>query len=170
MGSHEPVVRPGVHRSLPACRCSLDRPWISFPRGLDNRPALLLLLSQRTRPRLHDLLHRPGAIACGAAAFAVIFETVNVMVLFIALMAKESKIWSSEEMNEGLVQILTHSTTGFGMPGLAVTVAWSGLVLSGHWLPEPNWLDRTGRLIGLVWVVLMAFDPWLVSIFGGSWS
>ena len=57
-----------------------------------------------------------------------------------------------------------------GMPGLAVTVAWTGLALSGRWQPEPNWLDRAGRLIGLAWVGLMIFQPWLISIVRGDLS
>jgi hypothetical protein len=56
------------------------------------------------------------------------------------------------------------------MPGLAVTVAWSMLALSGRWQSEPTWLDRAGRTLGLAWVVLMLFHPWLTSIFASVWS
>jgi hypothetical protein len=30
-----------------------------------------------------------------------------------------------------------------------VIVAWATLGLTGRWRPEPSWLDRAGRAIGL---------------------
>ena len=36
---------------------------------------------------------------------------------------------------------------------LAVAGAWLALALSGRWRPEPDWLDRAGRVLGLLWIV-----------------
>jgi hypothetical protein len=98
-------------------------------------------------------------------------ETVNMIVLLLALRAKHGTALDSEDVTQIFIGGFTRNL-GFdlGMPGLAVTVAWSTLALSGRWQPEPNWLDRAGRLVGSVWVVLMVFHPWLTSIFGGAWS
>ncbi len=132
---------------------------------------LLLFLPRRFRPSIKSLLERPGATACGAAALAVAIETVNVITLAVALMANIGTVLPSAVMARFLVMAVTpYLGVNLGMPGLAVTVAWTGLALSGRWQPEPNWLDRAGRLIGLAWVALMVFQPWLISIVRGEWS
>jgi hypothetical protein len=38
--------------------------------------------------------------------------------------------------------------------GIAVIVAWSVLWANRRWRPEPSWIDRTGRLLGVYWVGL----------------
>lgn len=132
---------------------------------------LLLFLSRRSRPSLKSLLERPGATACGAAALAVAIQTVNVITLAVALMANIGTVLPSAVMARFLVMAITpYLGVNLGMPGLAVAVAWTGLALSGQWQAEPNWLDRAGRLLGLAWVVLMVFQPWLISIVRGEWS
>jgi hypothetical protein len=45
--------------------------------------------------------------------------------------------------------------------GFGVVVAWITLVLVGRWRPEPTWLDRLGRAVGIVWI-LMAQLTWFV--------
>jgi hypothetical protein len=123
---------------------------------------LLQMLSRRPRPGPDDLLCQPGAAACGAAALAITTEAVIVLVMGL-MSPKTSSL--RENVPQVLVWVLTHHyMCQLGMPGLAVTVAWMALALSGRWQPEPNWLDRTGRSMGLVWVVLMVIRPWLDSM------
>jgi hypothetical protein len=131
----------------------------------------LVFLSRRFRPTAGDLLNRPGATACSAAALAITIGTVNLAVLILVVMARNGTIWNSREMIECCVDaVRLNIGVELGMPGLAVTVAWSTLALNGRWQPEPNWLDRAGRSLGLAWVVLMVFHPWITSIFAGVWS
>jgi hypothetical protein len=97
--------------------------------------------------------------------------TVNLTVLILVFMARNSTRWNSKEMIEYFVDaVRLNIGVELGMPGLAVTVAWLTLALNGRWQPEPNWLDRAGRSLGLAWVVLMVFHPWITSIFAGVWS
>jgi hypothetical protein len=85
--------------------------------------------------------------------------------------ARNAKIWSSDEtIREVASAIIRNVGIDLSMPGLAVTVAWSASALSSRWEPDPNWLDRAGRSIGLIWVVLMVFHPWLTTIILGGWS
>jgi hypothetical protein len=132
---------------------------------------LLLFLSRRFRPSFKSLLERPGPTACAAAAMALAIQTINVITLAVVLMANNGTVFPSAVTARFLVLAVTpYLGVNLGMPRLAVTVAWTGLALSGRWQPEPNWLDRAGRLIGLAWVVLMVFQPWLISIVRGEWS
>jgi hypothetical protein len=36
--------------------------------------------------------------------------------------------------------------------GFTVAAIWLLLALSGRWRPERSWIDRLGRLLGLVWM------------------
>ena len=45
----------------------------------------------------------------------------------------------------------------FGMLALSLPVpaAWSALALTGRWQPEPGWIDRFGRALGVRWCLLI---------------
>jgi hypothetical protein len=36
--------------------------------------------------------------------------------------------------------------------GLAVAAAWMALLLTGRWRAEPSWIDRAGRILGVLWI------------------
>jgi hypothetical protein len=132
---------------------------------------LLLFLPRRFWPSPGDLLNRPGTAACGAAAMAITIGTVNLAMLILVAFARLGTPLTSKELVGTFVYGIIHNMgVELGMPGLGVTVVWSMLALSGRWRSEPNWLDRTGRSLGFAWVVLMVFQPWLMSIFEGVWS
>jgi hypothetical protein len=40
-----------------------------------------------------------------------------------------------------------------GYVATAVAGAWFVLLLAGWWRPEPSWIDRAGRVIGILWIV-----------------
>jgi hypothetical protein len=55
--------------------------------------------------------------------------------------------------------IACHSTlvASFTAPaGLAVAVAWTVLAVSGRWRPERSWIDRLGRGLGAIWILITA--------------
>ena len=66
--------------------------------------------------------------------------------------------------------ILEIDLPGIGSPGLAVTIAWVALAVSGRWQSEPSWIDRVGRLMGCGWIGMMMLDPWILLILKGAWS
>ena len=46
--------------------------------------------------------------------------------------------------------------------GLAVLASWVTLVAGRRWRPEPSWVDRLGRALGLLWVLLGLASPLLL--------
>jgi hypothetical protein len=36
--------------------------------------------------------------------------------------------------------------------GLIIS-AWFVLAVSGRWRPEPSWIDRSGRVLAIAWIV-----------------
>jgi hypothetical protein len=39
--------------------------------------------------------------------------------------------------------------------GVAVGAAWVNLAVCGRWRPEPEWIDRLGRIVGACWLAMM---------------
>ena len=48
---------------------------------------------------------------------------------------------------------------------LPVPATWTALAWTGRWQPEPGWIDRFGRALGVRWCLLVAFDLASVAIF-----
>ena len=38
--------------------------------------------------------------------------------------------------------------------GYAVATVWLVLALSGRWRPEKSWIDRLGRVLGVIWILI----------------
>lgn len=36
--------------------------------------------------------------------------------------------------------------------GAAILSSWATLALSRRWRPQPTWLDRVGRVVGVAWL------------------
>jgi hypothetical protein len=119
----------------------------------------LVLRLQTPRPTLHRLVCQPGMAACSAALLVTAFDTITWSIHWALL----------DPGNELLRMLLppvywpshTHHV------GQAVAVTWLGLLLSRRWRPEPGWIDRFGRLIGILWLLTMLLDSrlsgWVVA-------
>jgi hypothetical protein len=46
--------------------------------------------------------------------------------------------------------------------GYAVAATWLVLATSGRWRPEKSWIDRLGRVLGIVWIsiTILTAPPW----------
>jgi hypothetical protein len=96
--------------------------------------AVLSLRLRTCRPRWRDLLSQPGLWAC-----------LTPIVTLLTLPA------IGVYLNLRLSPLL--------LPG-TVAVAWLALVLSRQWYTDPSWGDRTGRAIGLCWLLLLVIGLW----------
>lgn len=99
-------------------------------------PGMLLMRLRRPRPPWSDLRRQPGFLACALLS------------LFLAML---------------FLEMLPLSFLGppprrlfMTVPWLvsaSVPIAWVVLALRGSWKPEPHWLDRLGRVVGVVWTI-----------------
>ena len=111
--------------------------------------ACLAVRLRRPRPDRRRLWRQPGAIACVSAAVAV--------AIFYLAAAVSALI-------DRRVGILDYSESSSALAGSAIIGSWLTLGLSGTWRAEPGWIDRLGRGLGIVWVVLMLFlFAWLYN-------
>jgi hypothetical protein len=135
-------------------------PWAVF----------LLYRSRRSgRDWRYGRVRRPGAVACLAATVVLSFELIHATVA-PALGSHATWLSTSYESTTGKVWIRQVRLPGIfhdgapdpfcnmlhGMPrhaGVVVAGAWLTLRLAGAWRPEPTWVDRAGRALGVFWLV-----------------
>jgi hypothetical protein len=110
--------------------------------------ALIPLRLIGPRPRWRRLARQPGLVAALAVATALGFVAMLTAVIFLG------RAWGSLSGFEDLALIFLPVV--FGM---AVLAAWVALVAGRRWRPEPSWVDRLGRALGLLWILIALASP-----------
>jgi hypothetical protein len=129
---------------------------------------VLLLLLERRGGRRRPIwrARRPGAVGCLAGTIVLVFELVHQairstaavhVVHFVTKAPEHARYlgWDFDTFTE-LRKWDPLQTTLIGMPrqaGLVVGGAWLALILAGAWRPQPTWIDRAGRIVGVFWIV-----------------
>jgi hypothetical protein len=101
-------------------------------------------------------LRHSGSVAC-CAAVMVLALTSSIASGFYALHALE-------EIG-AIPRVFSHARDSHAMPpfanapmeeivGTAVLGAWSVMAASGRWRSQRSWIDRTGRVLGSIWIGL----------------
>jgi hypothetical protein len=114
---------------------------------------ILVLRIRRPRPPLKRLWRQPGFVASCAAGTAILIRLL------------ESLIWRRHDIirifleTDRLARLMLSPSGDSPHVGPAVAAAWAILALSGRWRPEASWIDRCGRLIGVLWVLLALIFP-----------
>ena len=129
--------------------------------------ALAVLGVRRLRPRRRRLSRRPGVMACLVAALALV--PVTVPALLWALCASRSPnvglwaLFASRSPNVGREAVFALCAVfGSVQAGAAILACWATMALAGRWRPEPTWIDRLGRLLGVAWLALAPLQLGLV--------
>lgn len=113
--------------------------------------ALIPLRLFRPRPSLRRLAHQPGWMA--SLAFAVAFAFVSaVLGGLIAIIGRNQGV--------GLLE-LSPMLLIFFAP--VILTAWLSLILTRRWRPEPSWLDRSGRILGVFWILMAIAGPLVLA-------
>jgi hypothetical protein len=116
--------------------------------------ALTLLVLRRPRPRWRRLMTRPGPVACLAAAAA-----------YAACTAMLALLWALPGHGVGPPDWALLPALILPLQiGIAVAATWSLLALTRRWRPEPVWIDRWGRLLGLCWIALVPLGIWVILV------
>ena len=109
-------------------------------------PALLGLRLLPPRPRVRRLFRQPGATACLAASLALLVSVIPSLTTRLPVRVVP---------NHGRVR---WGFVGSYSAGMAVAGAWLTQTVLGRWRPEPSALDRIGRVLGLYWIGIAAFQ------------
>jgi hypothetical protein len=103
--------------------------------------AMIVIRLRRPRPRV--VRSQPGFIACVAVMASLLpglawFATIHHRPGF--------------QRAQGFEQAWAIATQWTDTAGLG---AWFALFLARRWRPEPSWIDRMGRALGLYWIILL---------------
>jgi hypothetical protein len=103
------------------------------------------------RPPLPRLALQPGAAACGAVALVFSFESFSYLVHIIA--GNRGLPWALLRDGGMAAELYLYAVSG-GPYHYPVAAVWGLLILSRRCRPEPSWVDRAGRALGLCWLLL----------------
>jgi glucan phosphoethanolaminetransferase (alkaline phosphatase superfamily) len=114
--------------------------------------ALVPLGLLRPRPRLRRLARQPGWMAACAFSLALAFSSV-VFVGLVAVIGPTQSI--------ALIDVSPLLAIIFA-PAIGAT--WLSLIVGRRWRPERSWLDRSGRALGVFWIVLGIAGPVILGL------
>jgi hypothetical protein len=168
------IVKVFAEESLPSDTWDPNVPWLSrkmdlvwayilvtLPCPTMWALTLLILRLRRPRPDLRQIARQPGVTACGAVALTLLVRTIGLLIVgfrtgFDLTNTNLIVSWQS--------WVRMYSTMPMGAEmTIAVAVAWVTLSLTGCWCPEPTWVDRAGRLLGVYWLAIMPFSCWAID-------
>ena len=96
-----------------------------------------------TRLRLSRVLWQPGTIACVMFLLSFVLNTLLILGQnFVGGLLNRPTILSYLDLRFFFIRNL--------MGAEIVAGSWATLALSGRWRPEPSWIDRSGRILGVV--------------------
>lgn len=119
--------------------------------------SLLLLRLGRPRPRFSRLILQPGMAASAAATMALLvilyFDTQNHIIVSIINISYAIGDWSDWWLlSQNAIEKSTSTTA------TAVLVAWAMLGCSRLGRCEPSWIDRAGRILGILWILFLLIN------------
>jgi hypothetical protein len=114
--------------------------------------ALILLGPVRYRTRPARLFRRPGTVAVVAAGVMALLTGL----LFLVAYALERSLAPAPQAPFYFTMLAP------GQIGAGVLCSWLMLALSGRWRPEPSWIDRLGRALGVYWILTIFGTYWLL--------
>jgi hypothetical protein len=134
--------------------------------------AILGLRLLRPRPSLRRILLQPGFVACCAASISIAMTVGGFLFTFITetfVRALPSDL-SPDDYREMLLNDLLFDLTLMWASPLRVTyavaTAWLLLALGKRCRPEPSWIDRAGRIIGILWIATYLITSWIGVLSG----
>src|SRR5262249_4351146 len=117
--------------------------------------ALLILRLRAPRPSARRLARQPGAMALASATLVAATCLVALGLAGVACSLMGGFEWSLAFFVDSAWGVRIYSLILIGLPGWGVAGAWLTLIVGGRWRPEPSWIDRAGRLAGVVWIALL---------------
>src|SRR5262249_13887773 len=115
--------------------------------------ALLVTRLRAPWPPRRHVWHQPGFLACVAVSFAIAWTIVADVVGILAGFLQNRALWGHFRYEDSVYptvrKLYFYSHDGIAGAVLLVwLVTWAG----GRSRAEPSWVDRCGRLVGVLWV------------------
>jgi hypothetical protein len=134
--------------------------WIvfSWPVVAMATLALVALRLRGPRPPRRRLFAPPGVSACVVASAVVGFGAISTVLSCIVNFFRAPLPRTFVELAEDgafrqmfwAIHAMVDDSVGF-----AVAAWWIAMALAHRWRPERSWIDRAGRVVGVLWIVLL---------------
>ncbi len=114
---------------------------------------LPILGARKPRPAWRKVSRQPGMAACLALSLNLAIGGLLALGLIGFLYHRGSlptEFWKN--VAGSLIELLILAPP---FAGLGVITTWGMLLLQGRWRGNPGWIDRTGRALGLFWIMAM---------------
>ncbi len=122
-----------------------------IPLVVTGATALWVLRLRSPRPRLRRVFRQPGMASCTAILCYIPFHLTNWVALdFLGVFHDRFGILRFLYIIHAMPEYWVPRLSGTGS---AVAAVWLVLWLGRAWNPEPSWIDRAGRVLGVYCVV-----------------
>ena len=128
--------------------------------------ALLPMRLLVRRPGIGYSMSRPGMMSASASVLALVFLSLLATVVLLARGSDDAFLDLSA------VDVIVFAPV---FVSLAILSSWMTLLVSGRWSIEPSWIDRMGRVLGILWIAtafaiigLYFHQLWYSPVCGGS--
>jgi hypothetical protein len=127
--------------------------------------AVLVARFTPPRPARDRIALQPGSVACGVALLVMTAEALGQAATLLYLEASKGCLGATWKELGFAKWFHMHAILPAAHPiSYAVIAAWALLFLSRRGRPEPSWIDRTGRALGICWIAV-AFLLWFNRYF-----
>ncbi len=127
-------------------------------------PTLLILRARRPRPSRLRRFASPGVAACSAATIVIALEGLarSLVAILGPVYLGFRPMVPFDRLNFTMAALGAFSsmTVGFG-----VAAVWGTMALARRWRPDADWIDRTGRVVGWLWIALIPIRFYLNVLF-----
>ena len=118
--------------------------------------AALLCRFTPPRPPIEQVARQPGVVALAILSFvlavnAAIVATGTALELLLADLSPEAVLARAPFLLPDASELFLYQILGAGP---SVIVCWCLMVGRDQWEPEPTWIDRTGRTLGVCLIVI----------------
>lgn len=123
--------------------------------------SITLMLAIRRIPRAWPIPRRlvwePGFAASVAVSLVVLVRVVQFGALQLAMSGIDYELGMDPFAGES-----SFLRGSFGsMEGISVLASWVTLWLAGRWRPEATWIDRSGRVVAVIWLAMIPIQTTL---------
>ena len=108
--------------------------------------AVFIFRLRTPRPAWRRLRRQPGWVACASALAASLWFLAETFGRGLIRDTMNQRVFIMSDSLAVQLGVTLRDT------GLAVAAVWMTLLLTGRWRAEPSWIDRAGRILGVLWI------------------
>lgn len=160
------VAFPFLERSH--LKSTAERTWTTtksfFPCLVVVMPALFLLSLRPPHPGRRVLSRQPGVMACGAGSLVLCWEGMRAGYSMVQELMRNG--WRTAPHRQYYRFIWWERLLPSISPieiAVVILATWFVIAFGQRWRPEPHWIDRGGRVLGITWLVCALIEvvaPW----------